>query len=229
MPERDISRALRLCAYLLRYPEDGMRANLPALRDALRQEPALSRARQSELDRLAASLLAGDSFGVESAYIELFDRSRATSLHLFEHVHGESRDRGPAMVALNQTYAEAGLHLAPGELPDYLPVVLEFASTQPPAAAKAFLGELSHLLNALFNALERRQSPYAAVLGALLELAGEKAKAVDVPVDEPIDAAWEEPPVFGGCSSKGQAKPQSSPTPQPINLVRAAKRAGVSA
>jgi nitrate reductase delta subunit len=227
MRDRDISRLLRLCAYLLRYPEDGMRANLPALREALRHEPALSSARQSELDRLAAGLLGGDSFAVESAYIEVFDRSRSTSLHLFEHVHGESRDRGAAMVALNETYAEAGLHLEPGELPDFLPVVLEYASTQPPAAAKAFLAEFAHLLNALFNALRKRRSPYAAVLGALLELAGEKTKAVDVPTDEPIDAAWEEPPVFGGCSSKGQAKPG---TAQPINLVRAPRpRAGASA
>jgi len=226
MRERDLSRALRLCAYLLRYPDDGMRANLPALRDALAQELALPRGRAAELDRLAASMLSSDGFAVESAYIELFDRSRSTSLHLFEHVHGESRDRGPAMVGLNETYAEAGLHLAPDEMPDYLPAVLEYASTQPPAAAKAFLGELAHLLNALFNALERRQSPYAAVLGALLELAGEKAKPVAVPVDEPIDVAWEEPPVFGGCSSKGQTKPG---TVQPINLVRAAPRAGVSA
>ena len=72
------------------------------------------------------------------------DRGRATSLHLFEHVHGDSRDRGPAMIDLAQTYEAAGLYLAEGELPDYLPVVLQYASTQPPAQARAFLaGDLA--------------------------------------------------------------------------------------
>jgi nitrate reductase delta subunit len=91
-------------------------------------------------------------------YVELFDRGRATSLHLFEHVHGDSRERGPAMIDLGQTYEKAGLILAEGELPDYLPAVLEFVSTQPPDAAKAFLGEMAHILNALFGALQRRNS-----------------------------------------------------------------------
>ncbi|MET5021328.1 nitrate reductase molybdenum cofactor assembly chaperone, partial [Burkholderia pseudomallei] len=77
----------------------------------------------------------------------LFDRGRSTSLHLFEHVHGDSRDRGPAMIDLAQTYEKAGLHLGPAELPDYLPVVLEFASTQPPKEARAFLAEMTHILN----------------------------------------------------------------------------------
>ncbi|MCP2937330.1 nitrate reductase molybdenum cofactor assembly chaperone, partial [Salmonella enterica subsp. enterica serovar Typhimurium] len=82
----------------------------------------------------------------EAAYVELFDRGRSTSLHLFEHVHGDSRDRGPAMIDLAQTYEKAGLYLAEGELPDYLPVVLEFVSTQPAREARAFLGEMTHIL-----------------------------------------------------------------------------------
>ena len=90
---------------------------------------------------------------VEADYVELFDRGRATSLHLFEHVHGDSRDRGPAMIDLGQTYEKAGLILAEGELPDYLPAVLEFVSTQPPREARAFLGEMAHILNAIFAAL----------------------------------------------------------------------------
>ena len=150
-------------------------------------------------------------------FVELFDRGRSTSLHLFEHVHGDSRDRGPAMIDLIKTYEQAGLFLAPGELPDYLPVMLEFASTQTPQIARAFLGEMAHLLNAIFNALQQRKSPYASVLGALLELAGEQARAVKVEPDEAIDAAWEEPPVFDGCSSKGQGKAGQA---QPITFVR---------
>jgi len=171
----------------------------------------------AELDALIATLENGDALENEAAYVQMFDRGRATSLHLFEHVHGDSRDRGPAMIDLTQTYEKAGLFLAPGEMPDYLPVVLEFVSTQPPKEARAFLGEMAHIFNAIFNALQQRESAYASVLGALLELSGEKAHAVKVVPDEPIDAAWEEPVVFDGCSSKGQAKPGQA---QPIHFVK---------
>ena len=163
------------------------------------------------------SLTQGDVLDTEAEYVHLFDRGRATSLHLFEHVHGDSRERGPAMIDLAQNYEQAGLFLAPGEMPDYLPVVLEFASTQPPKEARAFLAEMVHILNAIFSALQQRRSAYASVLGALIELAGEKAQSVTVVADEPLDQAWEEPVVFDGCSSKGQAKPGQ---PQPIHIVR---------
>jgi len=135
-------------------------------------------------------------------------------------VHGDSRDRGPAMIDLAQAYEKAGLFLADGELPDYLPVVLEFASTQPPREACAFLAEITHIFNALFAALQQRGSAYAAVFAALLELAGEKPQPVHLAVDEAIDATWEEPPVFDGCSSKGQAPPDQ---PQPITIVRSVR------
>lgn len=121
------------------------------------------------------------------------------------------------MIDLAQTYEKAGLFLAPGEMPDYLPAVLEFVSTQPPVQAQAFLGEMAHIFNAIFNALQQRKSAYASVLGALLELAGEKAHPVKIAPDEPLDAAWEEPVVFDGCSSKGQAKPGEA---QPIHFVK---------
>jgi len=142
----------------------------------------------------------------------MFDRGRAKSLHLFEHVHGDSRDRGPAMIDLAKTYEKAGLFLAPGEMPDFLPVMLEFVSTQPPREARAFLAEMGHILNNIFNALQQRKSAYASVLGALLELSGEKATAVKITPDEALDAAWEEPVAFDGCSSKGQARPGQAQT-----------------
>ena len=102
--------------------------------------------RLAELDALIVKLQRADPLDSEAEYVQLFDRGRGTSLHLFEHVHGDSRDRGPAMIDLAQTYEKAGLLLAPGELPDYLPAVLEFASTQPPREAKAFLSEMAHIL-----------------------------------------------------------------------------------
>jgi nitrate reductase delta subunit len=153
----------------------------------------------------------------EARYVELFDRGRSTSLHLFEHVHGDSRDRGPAMVDLAKTYESAGLHLEGRELPDHLCVVLEFASTQPPKVAKAFLGEMTHILQAIFSALRQRGSAYATLLAAVLELAGQKVEAVPVAPEESLDATWAEPVAFGGCSTQGQAAPGQ---PQPIQIVR---------
>lgn len=208
---------LRVLAKLLGYPSAELRAHLPELREALAAERALGSARRAELEALMESLARTPALDVEAAYVELFDRGRSTSLHLFEHVHGDSRDRGPAMVDLAQTYEKAGLYLGPHELPDYLPVVLEFASTQPPREARAFLAEMVHILQAIFSALQQRGSAYASVLGALVELAGEKAHAVKVTADEPIDDSWAEPAAFDGCSAKGQSRPGEL---QPVHVVR---------
>lgn len=215
LPNASIS--LRVLARLLSYPDTALRGYLPDMRQALHSDNTVPAARLAELDALMANLERGDALENEAEYVQIFDRGRSTSLHLFEHVHGDSRDRGPAMIDLAQTYEKAGLFLAAGEMPDYLPVVLEFVSTQPPKEARAFLGEMAHIFNAIFSALQQRQSAYASVLGALLELSGETAHAVKVVAEEPLDAAWEEPAVFDGCSSKGQSKPGQT---QPIHFVK---------
>lgn len=212
-----MTHTLRACALLIGYPDASLRGLLPDLRVALHDEAALSASRLAELDALIDTLQQQPALDGEAAYVELFDRGRSTSLHLFEHVHGDSRDRGPAMIDLAQTYEKAGLFLSAGELPDYLPVVLEFASTQPPKEARAFLVEMAHILNALFTALVKRESRYASVVGALIELAGERAHAVKIQPDEALDDSWAEPLAFDGCSSHGQAKPGAA---QPIHLVR---------
>ena len=110
------------------------------------------------------------------------------------------------------------MFLAPGEMPDYLPVVLEFVSTQPPREARAFLSEDgAHPQRHLSMPCSSVRAAYASVLGALLELSGEKATAVKVMPDEALDDSWEEPVVFDGCSSKGQARPGQA---QPIHFVK---------
>jgi nitrate reductase molybdenum cofactor assembly chaperone NarJ/NarW len=223
---RPMSKSLRVLAALLAYPDARLRGHLPEMHDLLHDERAVSPSRLVELDALMDSVRRADALEAEAAYVELFDRGRATSLHLFEHVHGDSRDRGPAMIDLQQTYERAGLFLAPRELPDYLPVVLQFVSTQPPREARAFLAEIAHILNALFGALCKRDSAYASVLGALIDLAGEKAQPVEPAAEEALDESWAEPAVFDGCSAKGQAKPGQV---QPIHVVRSARTAGADA
>ncbi|HSV70506.1 MAG TPA: nitrate reductase molybdenum cofactor assembly chaperone [Methylibium sp.] len=246
MKTTPMTLTLRALAHLLGYPDAALRNHLGELSEALHRERALGPDRLAELDALIARLAGPRTYDTEAAYVETFDRGRGTALHLFEHVHGDSRDRGPAMVDLVKTYEAAGLFLAPDELPDHLTVVLEYASTQPPAAAAEFLREIAHILQAIFSALLRRQSAYASVIAAVLDLAGEKAQAVKLPTDDPqaaawqppppagarpawggpapaeeptLDESWEEPPAFGGCSTQGQARPGQ---PQPIRIVKPA-------
>ena len=226
---RPVRHTLRALAWLLRYPDDTQRAHLGELREALHAEGALALGRLAEIDALVERLAALAPLRAEAEYVDLFDHGRRTSLHLFEHVHGDSRDRGPAMIDLVQTYERAGLLLAAGEgaeLPDYQPMVLEFASTQPPAEAVAFLREVAHIVRALFTAMLERPSPQAAlfagVLGAVLDLAGEKAERVPLPEEPALDESWAEPEAFGGCSSQGQARADA---PQPIHVHRPARRA----
>ena len=217
MALKNASITLRVLARLLSYPNAELKSDLADMQSAVHAEQALGKDRLAEIDALIKHLAHSEALELEGEFVELFDRGHATSLHLFEHVHGDSRERGPAMIDLVQTYEKAGLFLGPDEMPDYLPVVLEFVSTQPPKEARAFLAEMAHIFNAIFNALQQRQSAYASVLGALLELAGEKAHAVKVAAEEPLDASWEEPVVFDGCSVKGQAKPGQS---QAIHFVK---------
>jgi nitrate reductase delta subunit len=208
---------LRVLAALLTYPDAGLRAHLTEMSALLEADAALGQARQAEIQALMRHLSESDPVDAEMAYVELFDRGRATSLYLFEHVHGDSRDRGPAMVDLGEMYAKAGLMLQPDELPDYLPVMLEFISTQPPREARNFLDEIAHLLNAVFAALQLRGSAYASVLGALLDMAGRKAQPVEPAREAEMDESWAEPPAFDGCSKQGQARPGE---PQPVRIVR---------
>ena len=213
---------LRALGYLLSYPDAQLRSVMPQLVDALRSEGALTSERMSEIEAVCQHLAALDPLEVEARYVDNFDRGRQTSLHLFEHVHGDSRDRGPALIDLMQTYEKAGLQFNADELPDHLPVVLEFASTQPPEVAKEFLGEMAHILNALFSALVARNSPYASVIAAVLEAAGEKAQAVAVAPEPDLDEAWAEPEAFDGCATRGQNRPGQ---PQTLHFVRKARPA----
>jgi nitrate reductase molybdenum cofactor assembly chaperone NarJ/NarW len=197
-------RTLRVLAHLLRYPDPALRKHAPELAAAIAHEAALPTPRIVELQALIDRLQTQPALKVEADYVALFDRGRNTSLHLFEHVHGDSRDRGAAMIDLIQHYEQAGLYLRGDELPDYLPVLLEFASTQPPPQARGFLAESATIVRAIFSAVTKRESAYASVIAAVLELAGERVEAVPVPIEQALDESWAEPEVFGGCARAGQ-------------------------
>jgi nitrate reductase delta subunit len=212
-----MNRVLKALGALLAYPSDELVAALPEIGALIDLEARLPREALAELVLLQEELGTADHLDAQERYVALFDRGRATSLHLFEHVHGDSRDRGPAMVDLKEVYARAGLQLAPGELPDYLPVVLEYLALRPFAEAKEMLGDCAHILRAVGEALRQRGSRYAAVPNALLLLIGDQPLAAEAPAaapEPPLDDEWREEPVFfgpPGGKGCGAAAPGSAP------------------
>ena len=164
---------------------------------------------RSDLHRLVGALEASDEIEAQERYVELFDRSRRNSLYLFEHVHGDSRDRGMAMVNLRELYAAAGLESDTDELPDYLPMYLEYLSVLPPAQERQGLRDVGPILQAIHARLVERDSIYAAAFAGLLQLAGLEpdAACAEEPEDdspEGLDRAWEETAVAFG--------PENDPT-----------------
>ncbi len=207
-----MARTYKALALLISYPEDSYRNLYGAAITVIGEEGLLRKSRG--LKRLADELAAEDLLDLQARYVQLFDRSRTLSLHLYEHVHGESRDRGQAMVELGKLYASRGVFLSARELPDHLPVFLEFLSLLRTEEAAALLGEAAHVLAALRERLEKRKSPYAAVLEALVGLADTSADAAALsallsePEDDPddlqaLDRAWAEEPVVFGPGAEG--------------------------
>lgn len=208
-----MKRTLRALAALLGYPSAELQQNIESIREAVKADATLKPASQRKLDRLFAQFQSEDLLSRQAAYTELFDRSRSLSLHLFEHVHGDSRERGQAMIDLGEQYLERGFLLSGSELPDFVPAFVEFASCLPPAEAAATLAEPVHVFAALEQRLQRRNSPYAAIFSGLIEIANSKPDAAAVaelearaPVDDParIDEEWEEKAVtFTGPHDMG--------------------------
>ena len=195
---------------LLAYPSADLVAALPDIAAIVEREPRLGRP-QGRRCGARDGARDGRSPRPAGAYVALFDRGRATSLHLFEHVHGDSRERGQAMVDLKAIYAPHGFVLAGNELPDYLPAVLEYLSQRPEAEAKEMLGDCAHILRAVGEALQDRGSDYSAVFAAALAMVGEPGLAARRPAkpaarDKPIDEEWvDEPVIFGPAGAPGAA------------------------
>src|SRR5512140_2240439 len=165
-------KTLKLLAVLLSYPSQELVDALPEIAQRLNAEPALRRDTQDALAGLLAELRREELLDLQERYVAQFDSGRSTSLHLFEHVHGDSRDRGQAMVDLNALYRRSGFVLAVNELPDYLPAVLEYLAARPAEEVHELLGDCVHILRAIGERLTASASPYAAVIAALLDLHG---------------------------------------------------------
>ena len=212
-----MTRTFKAMGALLTYPTPELQAAAEEIAAAIDGEQRLLKHAKSALHALIAELSGGDLIDLQARYVALFDRGRATSLNLFEHVHGESRDRGPAMVDLMQVYARAGFLLASNELPDYLPVMLEFLSQRPFAEAGDMLSDCAHIVRRVGDTLRSRGSRYDAVPAALLAMIGEdglSAVAVKDPArdtlaedEKSLDADWMDMPVIFGPEGAPDCKP----------------------
>ena len=207
---------LKALSALLTYPSEVLQTEVGGIRDAIKAENMLDAGVLREMEPFLTRLESADLYELQEHYVDLFDKTKRLSLHLFEHVHGESRDRGQAMVDLAALYEKHGLLLDANELPDYLPLFLEYLSTQPIEEARELLTNTAHIIVALEERLMHRGSPYASVFGAILAIVGRHVAMNDQAIDDTdaapddhaaLDAAWEETAVTfgpgeptGGCS-----------------------------
>ncbi|SFU52383.1 nitrate reductase molybdenum cofactor assembly chaperone [Halomonas korlensis] len=212
--------SLRVLARLLDYPSAELQVAAPEMIEILNAERRWSAALRTRLMDWCQRLLEADLMELQAEYVALFDKGRSTSLLLFEHVHGESRARGQAMVDLMAEYEAAGFELDARELPDYLPLFLEYLSTCREQDIGRWLGEIRHILALLTARLEERDADHALVPLALLALIGAEADVDahretvkdEAPDDTPeaLDAVWEEEAVRFSAESDEDCALQSA-------------------
>ena len=218
---------LKVLSLLLSYPEAEMLTALDEMAAVIEQEMRLPRDNKKQLLALINSYLGADLLDLQEHYVALFDRGRYVSLHIFEHVHGESRDRGQAMVDLLQMYEAHGFEMSTHELPDYIPLFLEFLAQQDQATAIKFLQDAMPVLSLLGARLAERGSEFQAIFDALEGIAGEpegvdkiRQQAVTETPDETLlhmDEIWEEEAVsFMGAADSCQTR---SATVSPITIT----------
>jgi len=223
-----MSKTFKALSALLSYPDEDLQKAAPELRAVIEEEALLPPETRRVLDPLIEAVATGDLYDLQERYVELFDRTRSLSLHLFEHVYGESRDRGQAMIELKTLYEQNGLYLSASELPDYLPVFLEFLSVRPLEEARAQLSQPAHVLTAIAERLHKRKTPYEAAFQALVAIAGVVPDAAGVEVLDgddadpndfaALDAQWEEEAVTFGPGAAPTCKDRI------VSQIRAGRR-----
>ena len=201
-------KTFKAIGLLMSYPRPEWLAHLDDFKALLIEEGFLPKKHLKALLGYIDELKAADIFSLQEDYVSTFDRGRSHCLHLFEHIHGESRDRGQAMVNLSGAYEEKGFFIDQSELPDYIPLFLEFISLCPIDEAIALLGEPIDIIATIGTRLHKRGSSFALLFDALVALSRvkpdqEKIQEVmaQAPEDdslEALDKEWEEAAAFTG-------------------------------
>lgn len=199
-------KTYKILSLLLSYPNEELMDFLQEAEIELRNEALLTTEKMEEIVLFINHFRKMDLTDWQAEYVQLFDYSRSASLHLFEHVKSDSKDRGQAMVDMLGFYQENGLQLSANELPDYLPVFLEFLSIQNEKKAAELLAEPVHIIARIHAALEEKKNMYRHILSAVISLS---AKQPDDAITNTIiknekplnlDAEYEEKPVEFGAN-----------------------------
>ncbi len=227
---------LRVLARLMAYPEQPLLDAMPRMIEVLRGEAWFPPALAGKIEAFMRRLASRPVTELQEEYVALFDRGRALSLHLFEHVHGESRDRGQAMVDLLEHYRTGGLVLDARELPDYLPLMLEYLSTRPRAEADELLGDAMGVIVLVGARLAERGSDYALLFVALETAVGSPADAASLkrraategpdPTIQKMDEIWQDEQVtfMGNQDPAGACDARRALPPDPITAAGIAVR-----
>lgn len=226
-----MSVTLKTLSVLLCYPDSELYHALPEIGQALQADDTLPSEHKMAVQQLMTDFQATDLIKLQENYVLLFDRGRQLSLHIFEHIHGESRDRGQAMVDLMTMYQNNGFEMNAHELPDYLPLFLEYLAQRPHDEAKELLSHIVSILHSLAQRLEAKQSPYFVIFDALSGLIGQQradsrqVPKSDVETDETIlnmDEIWEEETVrfmanSNSCAEQTAEQPLKFTPPKQAN------------
>jgi nitrate reductase delta subunit len=215
---------LKVVSVLMNYPTEQLQQGADELHDIVQSSEGIQEPVKASLAALIHQLRDRDLMDNQEEYGQLFDRGRSLSLLMFEHVHGESRDRGQAMVDLMKLYNDNGFHINVRELPDYIPLYLEYLSERPQIEALEGLDDIQHILGMLSARLQERSSAYHALFDTLLALIGAEVDnpelrelaAKEEPDNTPqaLDKVWEEEAItFGGDAVSGGC-PSTNSRPQ---------------
>ena len=202
-------KTFKVLSLLLCYPESEWLAALPELESALAAESGLNGDADKRLVPLFDLLRQSTLIELQENYVATFDRNPSHSLHLFEHIHGESRDRGSAMIDLLEEYWKHDFDASATELPDYVPLFLEFLSLLPVNEALELLGDAVHVLATIGRKLDANGSPYATAFQVLEALSPVAAQELAEPPVRDMDEAME---LFG--PSADGVEPLMNPGPQ---------------
>jgi len=202
-------KTFKLLGLLLTYPKEQLQEVVGSFTSVFADEGMLSNKQIKSLQPLLEDYANNDLIKLQEGYVNTFDRSRNHSLYLFEHIHGESRDRGAAMVDMKDMYAAKGLDISSNELPDYLPLFLEYLSWCELDEALELLADGIDVIATIGAHLKKDKSIYAPIFKVIENLPNVKVDKVKValavknaPKDpetfDELDKEWEEAPAFGG-------------------------------
>jgi nitrate reductase delta subunit len=229
--DNELAQPLAALSRVLEYPSAELQENAQEVAGVLGSVPVLAASERQAIQAFVEHLAGDALLEAQARYVDTFDRGRKVSLYVFEHVYGESRDRGPAMIELRNVYREHGFEVDTRELPDFLPILLEFCAQLPADAAFDWLVETTHVLQRIQVRLAERGSGYASAFTVLLRLIGADPNPEDLTRmageetrdDTPaaIDAVWMEKPVtFGPGEAHTNCGATRQDPPEPDEAAR---------